>query len=1555
MTRFLKILGLSLALSGFAQAQYTNVIEGGQTVPVSSDWNNGGTNLIVGGTSGGNTLNINTGYVVSNSSEVVIGRDAGAAGNTVSLDGSGLLVNGDLTVGRDGNDNRLMIDDESYVENTHAYVGANSDGNAVSVTDYSVWNNQGTLYLDSGSGNSVSVSGGGQVLADSLQLSADNTFNLNQSGVLLLRSDFNASTAGFSWNTGGHLYLTNGTLSGLSETNGITYLHDARDLTLNDSDLDASGTDLTVGNNGSNSDLQILNGGTVEADNGIIGSGSDAANNSIMVSGEDSSLRFSEGGLKIGVDAGTGNALGVFDGAWTFVGDAAEGDVAGTTNGGLIVAHSTGATLELDNSARVSVDGGLFVGTAGGGTGTVTVENGSSVSVGTVDIEDGSSIELQDAGSFSVAGDFIYGNDMTKFIWGNNTTLGVGGTLTRTSGLDGTQRTLNLNGGDWALADSTVVSGVSNTVQVLDGGSLTTTSGLLSGTNNAVVVSGSDSQWENTGFLYAEGTNNSVSVASGGKVSATGVDFDDGNVFNINSGGTLALTTNLFDWSAAANINWNSGGNLALINGEFTGLDSTNLVFNGATNSAVSVGNGRSLTLENGTWDDHSTDHLVVGLNRSGETISISNKTTMAHNDAYIGWGSGSGGNSVVVSDADTLWEVQGGDLYIGAYWANGTNLTGTGGNDNYLYVRDGAQVFVGDATTNEAGVLVASSGGASMTLGDGRVEIDDTLFIGQGVNTGAVTIMDGGDMRVGDLEIAAGSELDLQENGIFRISNDLNMDALAGNGFDWYSTNSTIQVDGTLTRSDYFLDKEQNLILGTNGLWNTGGADLIVGVDGNSKLTVRDTGELNAGNITIGGAVSNSGSSAVIVDGGGVLNATDVTIGAETDSNYLEISDQGSVNLLGSVYLGGTNSTGNYVLLDGSNTTMNIGGDLLVGAADTNSAENVFYLQNKAELTVDGDVSIFGGNRMALNGATNSVGGDFTVYSNAMLTGTGEIKLTDTDAVLVLENGNMAIDEDGALGYTVSSGVSFAGTGSNQVKVDGGIFGLLGGSTADQYSGFDGLTLNGTEFYGYGTNNFSSVSMINGTIRPSSNLGATTLSTGKYTLIDTAGTLVFNGAFSASNTTYKAGVLGEYGHDLLHFAQNVTLDGLIADITVASVTNSEMVILSSDVGLSGDFAETNLTNHMLLFDASLVKAGNEMKVIMTNTTDTFSSSLDYAASESIRAGFNGMKNAVFTRTKQLRRNLVSTAHSMPHDAFLMTNTNAPAGPQGPGAENTIFDMHVWAQYFNGQGDYSAHGSSDSYTLNNSGTTLGADKLVGEDLTVGLNYTYVQGDAQTANTDYLDTETYWFGAYGEWVGKNGLYIDTLLAYGRSNYDSIRVENDNGRDYRGTASYRGDNFGGYVDVGQYMYYKNLAIAPYAGLHVLFMNTGDHTETSTADANDQLKISSMSRNLVESALGLKARHRFDTSIGRFQTTGYAEWTHDFVQDEIATEMQQVNDILGLNTAAVTQAAIKPDEDLFNVGLGLSWRSTEYMEIGIGYNGRFSDDYEEHTGSLMLDVMF
>jgi uncharacterized protein with beta-barrel porin domain len=109
---------------------------------------------------------------------------------------------------------------------------------------------------------------------------------------------------------------------------------------------------------------------------------------------------------------------------------------------------------------------------------------------------------------------------------------------------------------------------------------------------------------------------------------------------------------------------------------------------------------------------------------------------------------------------------------------------------------------------------------------------------------------------------------------------------------------------------------------------------------------------------------------------------------------------------------------------------------------------------------------------------------------------------------------------------------------------------------------------------------------------------------------------------------------------------------------------------------------------------------------------------------------------------------------------------------------------------------------------------------------------------------------------------------------------------------------------------------------------------------------MAISDQNIASFESALGLKLRNRFDTPAGRFQTTGYAEWVYDFINDDIGYSLSQ-------GSISVKTARVAPGASLLNAGLGLSWICTDYLEVGIGYAGRFNDNYEEHLGSLMLDV--
>jgi outer membrane autotransporter protein len=1471
MTRFLKILTVALGFSAVASAQsYTNVLDGGTNQYVTTAWTTN--SIIVGNSTSSNALVISESGRVTNTTSV-IGVGTNANQNIVNVNNGGIWnMSGDLTVGDAGSLNYLEVNGGSQLMNANAFVGATAgaSNNVVAVygTD-SRWDNSGTLTID-GVSNAVYVYSEGTVSAADLVISTNgSSFHLNSGGTFELDNSLDVSTEGFYWNEGGHLQLT-GDLSGMATTNGGAELTGDRMLTLNGGDWDVVSDSLMVSN------------ATLTATNG----------------------------------------------SWVVVGEAASNEV-GAVNSGIRVGSTNGASLLVQDNAYVETDGTLYLGgTATNITGSATVTNSSTITVADLQINnDGSKFNLEDGGTLQVTGDFN-ADTQTNLNWNSGGELEVNGALTLDGGLTGEERILTVSGSNasWTVASS-VVSGTNNTVTISDGADLVSTNGMVSGATNSVAITGSGSSWANDGVLTISGATNAVSVSSGGKVTTGSLAVDDSNQFNLNSGGTLAVTTNSFNFGANSNLNWNSGGTLA-IEGTLEGMDTADLTFGSTTTETAAVlATGRKLALNGGSWDN-GTNNLIVGYNTSSASMAVTNGAKVTNSDGYIGWGSTAAGNSVLVSGTGSQWLNTGGDLMVGAYWS-GTNLASTG-TGNSLTVSNNAQVVVGEVTSGSAGMLVASTNDANLTIWNGLVTVEDTLQLGVDSNTtGSATIKSGGYLSVGDLVIAdTNSALNLKGGGVFDIRNDFDVAAWETNGFNWGS-NATLSVGGELTGMTNVLSKGQDLNLdGSDAEWTISNADLQIGIDGSSVLSLLNGATLtNLNSDTYIGASTNTGSHGVVMKSGSYWQADgDLFVGASTSNNYLQVWSSSTNELSGSAQIGGIDTEDNYVRIDGTNSFWNVGGDVTVGGV-SNSTGNALLVYNAAKAGIASNLTVNSGNEMVIDdGSEISVGGDVTIHTNTTVSGSGTLLLTDGAAALRLMEGNGNID----------TSLQFKGLGNNTVDVSGGTFYLLG-TNSNQYMDFQSLEMNDAAFVGYGTNDaFSVVRMTNSTISPTG-------------LNSSLATMVIQGDFKSSNTVYEAQVYAA-GNDLLYFTGgSVDLAGLVANVTVEQApTNFTATILTSDGGLANNFESTTIENKLLLYDAELVQNGNDMNVVITTNNTQFSSSLDFAATESVRSGFSSMKDAVFTRTKQLRRNLVATSHAIPHEAFLMTNTNAPAGAQGPGDDNTIFDMHVWMQFFNGQGTYDPQGNSYGFTLDNSGTSIGADRLIGDNMIVGFNYTYVRGDARTSNLDTMDNETYWLGAYGEWVSPNGLYVDTMAAIGRSNYDTVRVESDDVRNYQGTASYRGSELGAYADVGQYYYYKNLALAPYVGLQLLTLNTEDHTEQNV-NGLSEINVEGQSRNLVESTLGMKGRYRFDTNLGRFQTTGYAEWMHDFIQDDVTTTLS------ANNLPSVSMATIESDADLLNVGLGMSWICRDYMEIGIGYNGRFSDGYEEHTGSLLIDIMF
>lgn len=1358
---------------------------------------------------------------------VLCGAASFAQYTNVLENGTNLTVNSAWTndtiwVGQTTASNTMQVISGGAVSSTNVFVGAtsNANDNAVSVTGTGSWTIEDTLSIGSGTNNSVTVGNGGTVTAGNLVIYSNNTFNLNYGGTFAIATNFDASIDEFNWNSGGNLSV-GGNLTGMSVSNNTVALAGGRDLTLNGGTWNTESTNLVVGDGSSGSDLVVTNGG------------------------------------------------------WVNVGTGSTNDFAMGLDGGIAVGGTNGASLLVQNGSTAQTTGGLYVGgTNATLTGSVTVTNGSTLEAQSLTIGNtNSKLNIENGGTLSITGD--YNADLpinTNVNWKSGGTLSVGGTLTKSNGLDGVGRKLAVNGGDWTLGGDLTVSGTNNTLSIINGGTVTNNDAYVgyaaSDSNNTVSVSGDGSTWVNNGTLYIGSTSNgnSVAVSSGGRVEAVDIEVADGNDFNLNNGGTLAITTN-FDVLAHNNFNWTSGGNLS-VGGVLTGMSTSNLVVGGITNSYKFLDNGRDLTIaDGGSWDT-GTNNLYVGVGSSGSDLTV----------------------------------------------------------------EDGGWVNVGGVDTNMAGggMLVASTNGAQLAVINGSVNVDGMLYLGLDTNTsGTATILNGGTLSVGDLSIINGSLLDLQSGGTFAIATNFNVTGTPE--FNW-SEEGTLSVGGTLTGMEltngvYYLDGGRDLTL-DGGSWDIGDTNLVIGYGSSgSDLVVKNNGMLNSGTTYIGWDTNSANNSITIRDGGTWINSGDLWVGYGASSNGLTIANAGTNVLDGSATIGNANTSDNYVIVNGADSLWDVGNNLTIGAS--NSVNNYLSVSDSGQVKVHGDLYLESGNKLSLaSGGGVSVGGEMTV-SNATVSGVGTISLGMTNTTLTLIGGGSSLD----------SSILFeakAGTSNTVSMVDRTY--TVDDSAPQQYTNFQYLALTDSTLTGYGTlDAFENVNMLGGRIDPNGRRAGTIVIPGNFTV----------GA-SPDGTVYHADVF-EKEWDQLQFtgagSVNLTNLGLEVYMPVAP-TGGVATIISTVNGLDSDtFASTNIEERLLLYTAVLDVTSNDVNIVVTgDSSQHLSSFIDYAATESARAGFNGMKNMVFTRTKQLRRNLVATADAMPYETYLLTNTNAPAGAMGPGDQNNIFDSHIWMQYYSGQGNYGGSGATDAFDLNNYGTTIGADRLVGDGLAVGLNYTYSRSAARADNQDSLDSETYWIGAYGEWVGVDGLYVDALAAYGYSSYDSVRFA----QNYEGMSSYRGQSVGGYADVGQYYYYDDkLALSPYMGLHALYTTVNDHNETELAGS--KVHVDSVDRNWLESVLGLKLRYRFDTPFGRFQTTGFAEWSYDFIQDNVSSTLSS-DGLSGVETARVS-----PDESAVNVGLGYSWICTDYMEVGVGYNGRYNADYEEHTGSLMLDIMF
>jgi len=199
--------------------------------------------------------------------------------------------------------------------------------------------------------------------------------------------------------------------------------------------------------------------------------------------------------------------------------------------------------------------------------------------------------------------------------------------------------------------------GTSNRMKVATGASVANSNGWIGwdpgSSNNSVLVTGTDSLWTNNGnlFIGSFGSDNTLTIQSGGKVIA---------------GGRTS--------SVMIGNNTNSSGNSVLASGL------------GSTLSA--------------------SEDLYVGFDGNSNSLTVSQGAVIGNSEGWIGWDPASSNNNVLVTGAGSLWSNQFG-LIIGQQGSGNSLVISNGGGVLSSFSNSGIVIGVGSSSNS---VLVTGS-----------------------------------------------------------------------------------------------------------------------------------------------------------------------------------------------------------------------------------------------------------------------------------------------------------------------------------------------------------------------------------------------------------------------------------------------------------------------------------------------------------------------------------------------------------------------------------------------------------------------------------------------------------------------------------------------------------------------------------------------------------------------------------------------------------------------------------------------------------------------------
>lgn len=901
---------------------------------------------------------------------------------------------------------------------------------------------------------------------------------------------------------------------------------------------------------------------------------------------------------------------------------------------------------------------------------------------------------------------------------------------------------------------------------------------------------------------------------------------------------------------------------------------------------------------------------------------------------------------------------------------------------------------------------------GGSLT-GAADVEASVNVSGGANISGGSVSLNGNYDEDTGQyIEIGgnaniSGDETKINLNGGSAIAVNGRDSTFAISGGNTTLTNhSTIHGVTEITDGEIYVDTQSH-ISGNEMSFNGGKISLNNGSDlrASGDINISGETEINMGKDTLFlsetqafDGVVNAESDQSINISGGTINLNDNAqfirgimnrpAGADEElmTENIDAKVKGNINMAGgTINMNGTSSIGVYtsdgkLALDGSGIsgssaeellakapTINVNGNNAINS-DIDIKDGLININKGATLT-SGDINLTSGNYASIIDLAGTLNANVIGDGNTM--GSDKSQMTVWDA-----NAKVKGTVEGLTDLNIRSDLSLASAfeqGATYIK-NINVYGSNLNLDNENFNEAKNLILNEKSTAKL-AGDFTASNKVKVKDGSTLDVGTSKLSAGNVELFEDAtvnmkvAALDDHGLIAADKITF---IGGNATDGYVNGAnQNINLNVTMENGLVKKGETTDLTLLTATNGFDGDFNNVNVSNNRYSFEKT---EASKFKVTGTATGEDIAKDADgsinnagtaaaWVDGDTFKAGTQaaavasslnelsqkaGSEQAYIDALTAVAPEVAPLVHKTQTEttnqifgavSSRLSGGSVASASNGMSSGDSIFKRGaMWVQGLLNKSKLDDTSKAKGFDADSTGIAMGAEKYINDDVKAGIGYAYTNTDIDGFMRD-TDVDTHTAMVYGEYKPSNW-YVNGIATYSWSDYS----EKKNVAGNQVKADYDVDTIGLQAMTGYDMQVKGFNLTPEAGLRYVHIS-----QDSYKDSADQ-KVSANDADILTGVIGAKASKDFALENGmNLRPEARLAMTYDLMNDDNNSVVTLANgSAYQVNGEALDRFGIE-------FGAGLTADVNDNVELSVGYEGKFREDYQDHTGLFNAKYKF